>query len=73
MLDSSVIRPLDKPYHKEGGIAILKGNLAPEGAVVKASGVAKNMRRFVGRARVFTAKKTPPKPSWTVRLLPETW
>ncbi len=57
VLDRNVIRPLDKPYHKEGGIAILKGNLAPEGAVVKASGVAKNMRRFVGRARVFTREE----------------
>ena len=57
VLDASVIRPLDKPYHKEGGIAILKGNLAPEGAVVKTSGVAKNMRRFVGKARVFTCEE----------------
>ena len=57
VLDTSVIRPLDKPYHKEGGIAILKGNLAPDGAVVKASGVAKNMRRFIGRARVFTREE----------------
>ncbi len=57
VLDTSVIRPLDKPYHKEGGIAILKGNLAPEGAVVKASAVAPKMRRFVGRARVFTREE----------------
>lgn len=53
VLDQEVIRSLDKPYHREGGIAILKGNLAPEGAVVKASAVARSMRRFVGRARVF--------------------
>ena len=57
VLDADVIHPLDKPYHKEGGIAILKGNLAPDGAVVKASGVAKNMRRFIGRARVFTREE----------------
>jgi len=57
VLDADVIRPLDKPYHKEGGIAILKGNLAPEGAVVKASAVSKNMRRFRGRARVFTREE----------------
>ena len=57
VLDGTVIRPLDKPYHREGGIAILKGNLASEGAVVKASGVAESMRRFVGRARVFTREE----------------
>jgi dihydroxy-acid dehydratase len=57
VLDASVIHSLDKPYHKEGGIAILKGNLAPDGAVVKASGVAKNMRRFLGKARVFTREE----------------
>jgi dihydroxy-acid dehydratase len=57
VLDSEVIRPLDSPYHAEGGIAILKGNLAPEGAVVKASAVAPNMRTFSGRARVFTREE----------------
>jgi dihydroxy-acid dehydratase len=55
--DTEVIRPLDRPYHKEGGIAILKGNLALDGAVVKASAVARKMRRFVGRARVFTSEE----------------
>ena len=57
VLDADVIRPLDKPFHKQGGIAILKGNLALEGAVVKASAVARSMRRFVGRARVFTREE----------------
>ena len=57
VLDDAVIRPLDNPYHEEGGIAILKGNLAPEGAVVKASAVAPSMRRFTGRARVFTREE----------------
>jgi len=57
VLDAEVIHPLDKPYHKEGGIAILKGNLAPDGAVVKASGVAEDMRRFIGKARVFTCEE----------------
>jgi len=57
VLDATVIRPLDRPYHKEGGIAILTGNLAPDGAVVKASAVARSMRRFTGRARVFTREE----------------
>ncbi len=57
VVDSDVIRPLERPYHKEGGIAILKGNLARDGAVVKASAVARSMRRFVGRARVFTREE----------------
>lgn len=53
VLDADVIRPLSKPYHKEGGLAILKGNIAPEGAVVKQSAVAPEMMRRVCRARVF--------------------
>jgi dihydroxy-acid dehydratase len=51
--DSEVIRPLDRPFHKEGGIAILKGNLAPEGAVVKQSAVPENMHLFRGKAKCF--------------------
>jgi len=51
--DSAIIRPLTKPYHREGGIAILYGNLAPKGAVVKYAGVSKNMLHHRGSARVF--------------------
>ena len=57
VFDTDVIRPLDNPYHAEGGIAILKGNLAPEGGVVKSSAVMPEMRRFTGRARVFTREE----------------
>jgi dihydroxy-acid dehydratase len=53
VLDQSIIRPFDDPYHKEGGIAVLRGNLAPEGAVVKQSAVAPEMMRRTGRARIF--------------------
>lgn len=53
-----VIRPLSNPYHKEGGIAVLKGNLAPKGAVVKQSGVSENMMRFSGKARVFDSEES---------------
>lgn len=51
--NTEVIRSLDNPIHDEGGIAILFGNLAPEGAVVKASAMSDNMRSFQGTARVF--------------------
>lgn len=51
--NAEVIRPLDNPYTHEGGIAILFGSLAPEGAVVKASALSERMRSFKGRARVF--------------------
>jgi dihydroxy-acid dehydratase len=53
ILNEEVIRPLEKPYTKEGGIAILRGNLAPDGAVVKQSAVAENMLSNEGPARVF--------------------
>lgn len=55
--NSSVIRTLDNPYHTQGGIAILRGNLAPQGAVVKQSAVADEMLRNQGRARVFDAEE----------------
>ncbi|MEK7679303.1 MAG: dihydroxy-acid dehydratase, partial [Deltaproteobacteria bacterium] len=56
-IDDLVIRPLDNPYHKEGGIAVLKGSLAPDGAVVKQSGVSANIMRFEGMARVFDSEE----------------
>ncbi|RLG04962.1 MAG: dihydroxy-acid dehydratase [Thaumarchaeota archaeon] len=52
-LDEEIIRPLDKPIRRTGGIAILRGNLAPGGAVLKTAGVPPSMMRFRGRARVF--------------------
>ncbi len=55
--DRDVIRPCDDPYHKEGGIAILHGSLAPDGAVVKQSAVAPEMLRHEGPARVFDSEK----------------
>ncbi len=51
-----VIRSVDDPYRKTGGIAILKGNLAPECAVVKESAVAEDMLVFKGPARVFDSE-----------------
>ncbi len=58
VLDREVIRPLDRPYHEQGGIAILRGNLAPEGSVVKQSAVSEAMRKFRGPARVFDSEET---------------
>ncbi len=57
VLDQEVIRPLANPYHSRGGIAILRGNLAPDGAVVKQSAVASQMLVHEGRARVFDAEE----------------
>jgi dihydroxy-acid dehydratase len=53
VLNADVIRPLNHPYSQQGGIAILRGNLAPDGAVVKQSAVAPAMQKNEGRARVF--------------------
>jgi dihydroxy-acid dehydratase len=54
--DSGVIRPLDDPYHKRGGLAVLFGNLAPEGGIVKQSAVAPEMLRHSGPARIFESE-----------------
>lgn len=51
--DSEVVRPFDNPYYPEGGIAVLRGNLAPEGAIVKQSAVDREMLTHKGPARVF--------------------
>ena len=53
VIDEEVIRPLDKPVHKEGGIVILSGNLAPDGAVAKMAAISPKMWTFTGKARVF--------------------
>ena len=56
-VDEEVIRPLGNPIKKEGGIAILSGNIAPKGAVVKQSGVSAAMMKFEGVARCFDAEE----------------
>lgn len=55
-LNPEVIRPIDDPYSSTGGIAVLKGNLAPKGSVVKRSAVAENMLVHQGPARVFDSE-----------------
>ncbi len=57
VLDPEVIRPLKNPYHKTGGLTVLFGNLAPEGAVVKSSAVDDTMLRHTGPARVFDSEE----------------
>jgi dihydroxy-acid dehydratase len=56
-LDPEVIRPLDRPYHHQGGLAVLYGNLAPEGCVVKQSAVLEAMMRHEGPARIFDSEE----------------
>jgi len=55
--NAEVIRPLDKAYHREGGIAVLTGNLAPHGCVVKQTAVSDNMKKFEGSAIVFDSEE----------------
>ena len=57
VMDGDVIRSLKRAHHKEGGIAILRGNLAPEGAVVKQSAVSQKMMKFEGKARVYNSEE----------------
>lgn len=57
VLDANVIRPLANPVHREGGIAILRGNLAPKGAVVKATAISPKMLVHRGPARVFDSEE----------------
>jgi dihydroxy-acid dehydratase len=55
--DKSIIRPLERPYHKQGGLAVLFGNLAPSGCVVKQSAVVRGMLRHEGPACVFNSEE----------------
>jgi dihydroxy-acid dehydratase len=58
IMDSDVVRPQNKAYHKQGGIAILKGNIAPDGAVVKQTAVSKSMMKFEGSAKVYDSEES---------------
>jgi dihydroxy-acid dehydratase len=57
VLDRSVIRSVESPYHRHGGLAVLFGNLAPDGCVVKQSAVRSEMMRHEGPARVFDSEE----------------
>ena len=55
--DGTVIRPIENPYLAEGGLRVMRGNLAPRGAVVKQSAVAPEMRQHSGPARIFESEE----------------
>ena len=58
VFDEDIIRPLNNPCHPEGGIAILRGNLATAGAVVKQTAISEKMMQFKGKARVFDSEES---------------
>lgn len=55
--DHEIIHSVDKPYHEKGGLAVLTGSLAPQGAIVKRIGVLETAWHFVGKARVFESEE----------------
>ena len=57
VLDANVIHSLADPVHKEGGIAILTGNLAPKGAVIKTAGVSEKMLKHSGPAKIYDSEQ----------------
>ncbi|MCL1805137.1 MAG: dihydroxy-acid dehydratase [Clostridiales bacterium] len=68
--DGEIIQPFDKPHREEGGIAVLRGNLAPDGAVVKQGAVLPEMMVFRGRARVFDSEEEGAAAIMEGRILP---
>lgn len=58
VMDAEVIRPISRSHHSEGGIAVLKGSLAPDGAVVKQSAVSQKMMKFKGTAKVYNSEES---------------
>lgn len=68
--DRSVIRPVDDPFSPDGGLAVLRGNLAPQGAVVKRSAVAAGMLKHRGRARVFNGEDEAVRGIFSGRVAP---
>ncbi|MDR1135178.1 MAG: dihydroxy-acid dehydratase [Clostridiales Family XIII bacterium] len=66
--DNSVILPVDQPYRNRGGLAILRGNLAPDGAVVKESAVAAEMLKHSGPAAVFNSEEEASEAIWSNKI-----
>ncbi len=71
ILSDEIIRPLNRPYRREGGIAILYGSLAPKGAVVKYAGVSPKMFRHQGPARVFDSEEEAVAAIYARRIKPK--
>ncbi len=71
-VDSDVIRNVDNPYHRQGGIAVLKGNLAPNGSVVKQTAVSEKMMKFEGKAKVFESEEDSTKAILDGKIQPGT-
>jgi dihydroxy-acid dehydratase len=57
VLDQNVIRSIENAYHQKGGLAVLSGSLAPQGAIIKSAGVPDDMRIFRGTAKVFESEE----------------
>jgi dihydroxy-acid dehydratase len=55
--DEEIIRPLDNPFSERGGLTVLYGNLAEQGAIVKAAGVDEKMKKFTGSARIYESQE----------------
>ncbi len=68
--NTDIIRTVENPYSKSGGIAVLKGNLAPDGCVVKRSAVAAEMMHHTGPARVFDCEETALNAIYTGKIYP---
>ncbi len=69
-LNTDIIRPVDNPYSPNGGIAVLKGNVAPDGCVVKQSAVAPEMMQHTGPARVFDSEEDAIAAIYAKKILP---
>ena len=69
-LDHDIIRPIEDPYSPYGGIAVLRGNLAPDGCVVKRSAVAKEMLKHEGPARVFNSEDEAIEAIYNMKIKP---
>jgi len=70
IVKSDIIRNVDNPYHKQGGIAILKGNLAPNGSVVKQTAVSEKIMKFEGKAKVFESEEAATKAIFSGKIKP---
>lgn len=69
-LNEEIIRPIDNPYSSNGGIAVLKGNLAEDGCVVKQSAVAPEMMKHEGPARVFDCEEDAIEAIYAKKIVP---